>query len=92
MAFVNFYSVIHFFIWSTTGRYIFNQWKLFFVLSIGWEILELYLPFEFAVEELGNKIMDVVFNTAGFYLGTRIRYDGLVTQISNTTSQNQPGP
>lgn len=92
MAFVNLYSVIHFFIWSTSGRYLFHQWKLFFILSIGWEVFELYLPFEFAVEEFGNKVMDVVFNTAGFYIGTRLRCDGLTAQISNTTSQNQPGP
>ena len=92
MAFVNLYSVSHFFIWFFSGRYIFQSWKLFFLLSIGWEILELYLPYEFAVEEFGNKCMDVVFNTVGFYLGNRLRIDTYGGQISNTTSQNQPGP
>ena len=75
MTFVNLYSVAHFFIWFVSGRYIFTHWWVFLLLSIGWEILEIYLPYEFAVEELGNKIMDVLFNTAGFYLGTRLRID-----------------
>ena len=92
MAFVNLYSVSHFFIWFFSGRYIFQNWKIFFLLSIGWEILEWYLPYEFAVEEFGNKCMDVVFNTVGFYFGNRLRIDSDGGQISNTTSQNQPGP
>ena len=92
MAFVNLYSVSHFFIWFYASRYFFQSWRLFFLLSIGWEILELYLPFEFAVEEFGNKIMDLVFNTIGFYLGNRIRIELPQSHMSNTTSQNQPGP
>ena len=62
------------------------------MLSIGWELLELVLPYEFAVEDWGNKGMDLVVNTLGFFIGTRLRYDGLIDQISNTTSGNQPGP
>ena len=92
MAYVNLYSVSHFFIWFYASRYIFQSWRLFFFLSIGWEVLELYLPFEFAVEEFGNKIMDLIFNTIGFYLGNRIRIESPQNHMSNTTSQNQPGP
>jgi hypothetical protein len=92
MAMLNLYSVSHFFIWFFTGRYLLQHWGVFLALSIGWEALELVLPFEFAVEEWSNKCADVVVNTVGFYLGSRLRTDGLIGQISKTTSQNQPGP
>jgi len=86
------YSISHFLIWSTAGRFIRTNWPLFFLLSIGWELLELVLPFEFAIEDWGNKGMDLVVNTLGYYLGCRMSFTANVGQISNTTSQNQPGP
>ena len=51
------------------------SWGLFFGLSIGWEILELYLPFEFVKETWDNKISDLVVNTIGFVIGIRLRCD-----------------
>lgn len=39
----------------------------------GWEILELYLPYEFASEEWSNKISDVFVNCGGFWLGRTLR-------------------
>ncbi len=92
MAMLNLYSVSHFLIWFFTGRYILQHWSIFLLLSLGWEALELILPYEFAVEEWSNKFADVIVNTVGFYIGSRLTTDGLVGQISNTTSQNQPGP
>ena len=92
MVLLNMYSVSHFFIWSTAGRFFLSNWQVFLLLSVGWELLELVLPFEFAVEDWGNKGMDLVVNTLGFYIGNRLRYDGLIDQISKTTSQYQPGP
>ena len=92
MVLLNMYSVSHFLIWLTAGRYFLNSWQIFFLLSVSWELLELILPYEFAVEEWGNKVMDIVVNTLGFLVGTRLRTDGLVAQISKTTSQNHPGP
>jgi len=86
------YSVSHFFIWSTAGRFIRTNWPLFFLLSIGWEVLELFLPFEFAIEDWDNKGMDLIVNTFGYYIGSRMGYSASIGQISNTTSQNQPGP
>ncbi len=86
------YSVSHFFIWSTAGRFIRTNWPLFFLLSIGWEVLELFLPFEFAIEDWDNKGMDLLVNTFGYYIGSRMGYSASIGQISNTTSQNQPGP
>ena len=92
MVLLNMYSVSHFLIWSTAGRFFLTNWQIFIVLSVGWELLELILPYEFAGEDWGNKIMDLVVNTLGFFIGTRLRYYGLIGKISNTTSQNQPGP
>tara|TARA_B000000557_G_C20495646_1_gene325732 strand:- start:205 stop:405 length:201 start_codon:yes stop_codon:yes gene_type:complete len=59
--------------WFGVSKYIFTNWYLFLVLSIGWEILELYLPYEFAIEETANKISDLIVNTIGFSLGIRFR-------------------
>ena len=42
-------------------------------LSIGWEILELVLPFGFAVETLDNKVGDMVVNTLAFLVGLKWR-------------------
>jgi glycopeptide antibiotics resistance protein len=86
------YSFCHFFIWSIAGRFVRTNWQLFFILSIGWELLELLLPFEFAIEGWSNKCMDLVVNTYGYYIGCRMRINANVGKISNTTSQNHPGP
>ena len=59
--------------WFGISRYIFTNWYLFIALSIGWEILELYIPYEFATEEVENKISDLIVNTVGFWLGIKIR-------------------
>lgn len=77
MALVNLYSLGHFALWSVVGRFISTNWYLFFAVSLGWEILELYLPYDFAIETIDNKIADVVVNTLAFWLGTRIRHESL---------------
>jgi len=69
MEIINTYSGIHFIQYFLLGRYLLNSWKIFFVISIGWEFLELILPYQFAVEIWANKFSDVVFNCLGFYLG-----------------------
>ena len=73
MAWVNHYSISHFLIWLLMGRYTRIGWATFLILSIGWEFLELVLPFEFAVESLDNKLGDIVVNICGFGLGSRFR-------------------
>jgi hypothetical protein len=42
-----------------------------FVLSLGWELLELQLPYKFAQESYLNKFCDIVFNSLGFYMGKK---------------------
>jgi len=72
---LNLWSLGHFVQWTFVGRYLFRNWYVFFALSIGWEVLELYLPFEFVVETWDNKLSDLVVNTVGFALGLGLRYD-----------------
>jgi hypothetical protein len=72
MAILNLWSLGHFVQWTLVGRFIPMGWGLFFVLSIGWEVLELYLPYEFASEQWSNKISDVIVNCAGFAIGRQM--------------------
>lgn len=83
MALLNLWSLGHFVQWSILGRFILTNWYVFLFLSIGWEFLELVLPYEFAKETIDNKISDVVVNIAGFWIGNRIRIDP--TLVSRTS-------
>ena len=67
------WSLGHFIQWSFLGRFVFSNWYIFFILSVGWELIELKLPYEFAVEKLENKVSDIVVNTFGFYLGVKLK-------------------
>ena len=73
MTLLNLWSLGHFVQWTLVGRFIPMGWGLFFALSIGWEILEWFLPYEFTNEEISNKISDIVVNCAGFYLGGSLK-------------------
>ena len=73
MTLLNLWSLGHFVQWAGVGRFLLTNWYVFFALSVGWELLELYLPFEFAKETWENKISDIVVNSVGFWLGNRVR-------------------
>ena len=73
MSILNLWSLGHFIQWSFLGRFVFSNWYIFFILSVGWELIELILPYEFAVETLENKVSDIVVNTLGFYLGLKLK-------------------
>ncbi len=73
MALVNYYSISHLFIWLLLGRFTRIGWATFLILSLGWELLELVLPFEFAVETIDNKLGDVIVNTLAFSAGLKWR-------------------
>ena len=60
--------------WSFIGRFISTNWIAFLIVSVGWEVLELYLPYDFAIESNINKISDLIVNTIGFWIGIRLRY------------------
>ena len=70
---INLYSLGHLLQWFIIGRYLIKNWALFFFLSLGWEVIELYLPFEFTKEHLNNKLADIFVNCVGFYIGTSIK-------------------
>ncbi len=78
MAVFNLWSLGHFVQWSLVGRFILTNWYVFLFLSIGWEFVELVLPYEFAKETIDNKISDVIVNVAGFWIGNRIRIDPML--------------
>ena len=73
MTLLNLWSLGHFVQWAGMGRFLLSNWYVFFALSVGWELLELYLPFEFAKETWENKISDIIVNILGFWLGKRVR-------------------
>lgn len=73
MQIFNYYSLSHILIWLIAGRYLKISWTTFLVISLGWEVLELFLPFEFAVESLLNKTGDVTVNILGFGIGSHYR-------------------
>ena len=73
MVLFNLWSVGHFLQWFAVGRWLKLSWSLFLILSIGWELLELALPYEFANETWDNKISDIIVNCSGFYLGNLIK-------------------
>ena len=75
MSLLNLWSLGHFVQWSIIGRFFLKNWYLFFFLSIGWELLELILPYEVAKETWVNKVADVFVNIAGFWIGNRIRIE-----------------
>ena len=78
MALLNLWSLGHFVQWSLVGRFILRNWYVFLFLSVGWEFVELVLPYEFAKETIDNKISDVIVNIAGFWIGNRIRIDSML--------------
>ena len=51
---INLFSLGHFLQWMFVGYLFPIKWILFFVISIGWEFIELKLPFEFAIESINN--------------------------------------
>ena len=77
MVLLNLWSLGHFLQWTAIGRFLLKNWPVFFLLSIGWDVLELYLPFDFVTETWDNKISDLVVNTIGFALGLRLRSNPL---------------
>lgn len=89
MQYINTFSLVHFTLWAMIGLSVPNQYGLAVLLSVLWEVVEGYsahhptihallekywvIPEKYWNEGLGNKIMDVVANLAGYYWASRIR-------------------
>ena len=43
------------------------------ILSVAWEALEYYIPYEIAKEPWLNKFTDLISNSLGFIVGLKIR-------------------
>ena len=69
MTIINHYSIIHFVFYYLFGRYTNIRWLLFLLISFGWEILELVLPYDFAIETMPNKVADILVNFIGYGVG-----------------------
>ena len=69
MTTINHYSIIHFVIYYLVGRYTGIRWLSFLLFSFGWEMLELVLPYNFAIETIPNKFADILVNFIGYGVG-----------------------
>jgi len=66
---INRYSLIHFFQYAVLAYFKFLKLWHIAVISIVWEIFELYTHFEWGRESWLNKFCDIIFNVLGFYTG-----------------------
>ena len=69
---VNSYSLSHLVFWYGMSQFSEINTENMLIMSIGWELLELQLPYKFAEESYLNKFCDVLFNSLGFYMGKRM--------------------
>ena len=63
---INYYSLIHFVEYAVLAIIPFVKIKHFWSISIGWEVLELFISKEWARESWLNKLFDLLFNWLGF--------------------------
>jgi len=63
---INHYSLIHFVEYGILSLLPMIKSVHMWSISIGWEILELYLPNDWARESWLNKLFDLLFNWLGF--------------------------
>jgi hypothetical protein len=68
---VNYYSLMHFLEYGVLALLKFIKISYFWIISISWEILELFFPYNWAKENWSNKIFDLGFNYLGFSLTRR---------------------
>ena len=66
---VNQYSLGHILCWYGLSQIPEIDENKMLLLSVGWELVELNLPFEFAQESYLNKFCDIIFNALGYSLG-----------------------
>ena len=66
---VNMYSIGHIAFWYGMSQFSEIEAQQMLLFSLGWELVELYLPFKFAQESYLNKFCDMLFNSLGFFIG-----------------------
>ena len=70
---INHYSLIHFFQYAAISIIKFLNLSHIVIISILWEIFELFTHFEWGRESWLNKGLDIIFNIAGFQFGRKIQ-------------------
>lgn len=75
---VNYYSLIHFGEYALLGLIKSVKVWHFWIISIGWEIIELFTPYKWARESWLNKLFDVGFNFLGFYVVRKYFINGVI--------------
>tara|TARA_S200000501_G_scaffold357013_1_gene380267 strand:+ start:1771 stop:2049 length:279 start_codon:yes stop_codon:yes gene_type:complete len=74
---INYFSVIHFMEYTILSLIPFVKFVHVAILSVSWEIFELFIEQEWAKESGGNKLFDIIFNFSGFIFGkTLLKYKG----------------
>ena len=66
---INLYSLIHFVEYSILSLIPFVNFIHVALISVSWEILEVFIPQGWAKENIPNKFFDIIFNFSGFYSG-----------------------
>ena len=69
----NLWTIGHFIMWMFIGRYLLKSWLAVIILSVAWEAIEYYIPYEIAKEPWLNKFTDLIANSLGFFVGLKIR-------------------
>ena len=66
---INVYSLIHFLEYGLLSLISFIKPIHVLIISISWEIIELFIQQEWARESGFNKAFDIVFNFSGYFFG-----------------------
>tara|TARA_B100001094_G_scaffold150924_1_gene146140 strand:- start:7954 stop:8232 length:279 start_codon:yes stop_codon:yes gene_type:complete len=66
---INHYSLIHFAEYAILSLVPFLNFIHIAFISFSWEIIEFFIPQDWAKESGTNKLFDIVFNFSGFYSG-----------------------
>lgn len=69
---INYYSIIHFIQYGILSLIKLIRIQHVLIISIAWEIYELFTHYEWGRESWLNKFCDIVFNVTGFYFGRMI--------------------
>ncbi len=77
----NEYTILHLIIYIIIGYYYPNKWIFIIIISFLWEIIEYildkYKMCSFCEEIIMNKIIDIIFNLLGYYLGNIIAFKNI---------------
>ncbi|MDP6168550.1 MAG: hypothetical protein QF780_00950 [Candidatus Marinimicrobia bacterium] len=78
---INYYSLIHFIEYSLLSLLGFINMVHVLIISVLWEVIELFVAQDWARESWANKGFDIIFNFSGFFIG-RIVFRSYFTKNS----------